>query len=257
MNLLVVIGDSCYNREMKSAGDFILEGAFHMTRKERAVQLLKKYKHGWVFSYLFVYLIWFFYLEKHVTKNYLEIHSAIDDRIPFIEYFIIPYLSWFLFIAIVFLYFFFTDVEGFYRLARLTFAGMTIFLIISTLIPNGVHLRPVVFERDNVFVDMVRMLYWADTPTNVMPSIHVYNSLAACIAICHSRKLQEHKAVCYAAYFIAALIILSTMFLKQHSVVDVSTAFVMAYTLYFVFYVPEGHRYVKERRIKTALISGK
>lgn len=228
-----------------------------MTKKERAAQLLRKYRHGWVFSYLLIYLLWFFYLEKHVTKNYLVLHAAIDDKIPFIEYFIIPYLSWFVFIAVVFLYFFFTDVEGFYKLAKLMFTGMTIFLIVSTVIPNGVHLRPYVFERDNIFVDMVRMLYWADTPTNVMPSIHVYNSLAACIAIYHSRKLQEHKIVCHAAYCLAALIILSTLFLKQHSVIDVMTAFGMAYTLYHVFYIPEGHRYMKERRVKTALLSSK
>lgn len=228
-----------------------------MTRKERAAQLLKKYKHGWVFSYLFIYLLWFFYLEKHVTKKYLVLHAAIDDKIPFIEYFIIPYLLWFIFIAVAFLYFFFTDVEGFYKLAGLMFTGMTIFLIVSTLIPNGVHLRPYVFERDNIFVDMVRMLYWADTPTNVMPSIHVYNSLAACIAIYHSKRLQEHKAVRYGAYGLAALIILSTLFLKQHSVIDAVTAFVMAYALYHVFYVPEGQRYVKERRVKPALLSSK
>ena len=68
------------------------------------------------------------------------------------------------------LYFFFTDVPGFYRMAKLMlYRAMTIFLIISTLFPNGQNLRPMVFERDNIFVDMVRMLYRADTCTNVVP----------------------------------------------------------------------------------------
>lgn len=149
-----------------------------MTWRERTAELLKKYKHGWVFSYFLIYIPWFLYLEKHVTRNYHVIHAAIDDKIPFIEYFIVPYLLWFVFIAAVMLYFFFTDKEGFYRLAKLMFTGMTIFLIISTLVPNGLNIRPYSFERDNVFVDMVKLLYRADTPTNVMPSIHVYNSLA-------------------------------------------------------------------------------
>ena len=73
------------------------------------------------------------------------------------EYFIVPYLLWFAFIAAVMLYFFLTDVEGFYKLAKIMFTGMTIFLIISTVFPNGQDLRPMVFERDNIFVDMVRM----------------------------------------------------------------------------------------------------
>ena len=69
----------------------------------------------------------------------------------FIEYFIVPYMLWFVFIAATFLYFFFTDVQGFYKLAKISFAGMTIFLIICSVFPNGQDLRPVVFERDNIF----------------------------------------------------------------------------------------------------------
>ena len=200
---------------------------------------------------------WFLYLEKHVTKNYHVIHSAIDDEIPFIEYFIVPYLLWFVFIAAVMLYFFFTDVEGFYRLAKLMFAGMTIFLIVSTLVPNGLNIRPYAFERDNIFVDMVKLLYRADTPTNVMPSIHVYNSLAACIAISQSRALQKHRAVCTGAYALAALIIMATMFLKQHSVIDVASAAVMAHMLYQFFYVPDGRRYAERRLSQTAMLQNK
>lgn len=228
-----------------------------MTWRERAAELLKKYKHGWVFSYILIYVPWFLYLEKHVTKNYLVIHAAIDDEIPFIEYFIVPYLLWFVFIAAVMLYFFFTDVEGFYKLARLMFTGMTIFLVVSTLVPNGLNIRPYIFERDNIFVDMVKLLYRADTPTNVMPSIHVYNSLAACIAICQSKALQKHRAVCVGSYVLAALIILATMFLKQHSVIDVTTAFVMAYMLYQFFYAPEGRRYSGRQLARAALPQNK
>lgn len=218
-----------------------------MAWRERAAELLKKYRHGWVFSYFFIYMPWFLYLEKHVTRNYHIIHAAIDDEIPFIEFFIVPYLLWFVFIAVVMLYFFFTDVEGFYKLAKLMITGMTIFLIVSTLVPNGLNIRPHVFERDNIFVDMVKLLYRADTPTNVMPSIHVYNSLAACFAIYESQALREHRAVCIGSYILAASIILATVFLKQHSMVDVSAAAVMAYMLYQFFYMPEVRRYSERR----------
>lgn len=216
-----------------------------MNIKTRIGALLKKYKHAWVFSYVFLYMPWFTYLEKHVTSNYYTIHVTLDDKIPFVEYFVVPYLLWFVFIAAVFLYFFFNDVDGFYKLAKLMFTGMTIFLIISTLMPNGLHLRPVYFERDNIFVDMVKFVYSADTPTNVFPSLHVFNSLAACIAICQSEKLKKHPAVCVGVYVMATLIILSTMFLKQHSVVDVIMAFVMANVLYQFVYAAEGKKIPK------------
>ena len=207
-----------------------------MDFRTKATNFIKKYKHAWVFSYILIYMPWFMYLEKHVTSDYHVIHSVIDNKIPFVEYFIVPYLLWFVFIAATFLYFFFTDVDGFYRLAKLMFTGMTIFLIISTLVPNGLNLRPMYFARDNVFVDMVKMLYKADTPTNVLPSLHVYNSLGACIAIYNSKVLQNHKVISWGAYILAALIILATMFLKQHSIIDVMAAFIMAYTIYQFVY---------------------
>ncbi|MGC4018343.1 MAG: phosphatase PAP2 family protein [Muricomes sp.] len=207
-----------------------------MNLKTKAVGLIKKYKHGWVFGYILIYMPWFLYLEKHVTSNYHVIHASIDRKIPFIEYFIVPYLLWFVFIAATFLYFFFTDVEGFYKLAKLMFTGMTIFLIVSTLIPNGVNIRPLYFARDNIFVDMVKTLYKADTPTNVLPSLHVFNSIGACIAIYHSEALKKHKIISWSAYILASLIILATMFLKQHSVVDVMAAVLMSYALYQFVY---------------------
>ena len=237
-------------------GGFI-EGAFSMNLKKKILQLLKRYKHAWVFSYILLYMPWFLYLEKHVTHNYHVIHSVFDDKIPFIEYFIVPYLLWFVFIAVVFAYFFFTDVEGFYKLAKLMFTGMTIFLIISTLFPNGLHLRPIVFERNNIFTDMVRQLYQVDTSTNVFPSLHVFNSLAACVAIYNSKALQKHKKVCLGAYILAALIILATVFLKQHSIVDVVGAFVMTYVLYPYAYATEQRRALARMPRHQRLVSSK
>lgn len=213
---------------------------------------IKKYKHAWVFLYILVYMPWFLYLEKHVRTGYYVIQTDLDKAIPFVEYFIVPYLLWFVFIAGACLYFFFTDVQGFYKLTKYMFTGMTVFLVISTLFPNGQDLRPVVFERDNVFVDMVRMLYRADTCTNVFPSLHVFNSLSVCVAVYESEALKKHKAVSWGAYILAGLIILATMFLKQHSMLDVIGAFFMAWAIYQFVYAPEKRKaagYEKQKRV--------
>lgn len=222
-----------------------------MEWKKNFTGFIKKYKHAWVFLYIFIYLPWFFWLEKHVTTNYYVVQTEADKYIPFIEYFIVPYLMWFGFIVVAFLYFFFTDVPGFYRMAAFMFAGMTIFLIVSTIFPNGQDLRPVVFERDNIFVDAVRALYRTDTCTNVFPSLHVFNSLSVCVAVFESSKLKKHKAVCCGVYVLAALIILATMFLKQHSMLDAMGACVMAAVLYQFIYAPLHKKvpnYTKEKR---------
>ena len=64
-----------------------------------------KYRHGAILLYFFVYMIWFTYLEKNVTK-YTVVYSKYDDLIPFMEIFVIPYILWFAFIFITVTYFF-------------------------------------------------------------------------------------------------------------------------------------------------------
>lgn len=211
-----------------------------MKAVRRMKKLFKDYRHAWVLLYGLIYMPWFVYLERRTDVHYFLIHSPLDDYIPFVEYFIVPYLLWFAFVAVTAGYFFFTDKWGFYRLSAFLIAGMTFFLFLCTVFPNGLNLRPSSFERDNVFVDLVRYIYTTDTPTNVLPSIHVFNSLGVCIAIRHSEALKKHKMIQHASYFLAALIILSTMFLKQHSVTDVIAAFALACIIYpFVYATQE------------------
>ena len=202
-------------------------------------ELFDKYHHAWVFLYGFIYMPWFSWLEKHVTSNYFVIHSVFDDYIPFIEIFIIPYLLWFVYVSGTVLYFFFTDKQGFYRNCTLLITGMTLFLIICTIFPNGLNLRPSTFARDNIFVDLVRFIYRSDTSTNVLPSLHVYNSIGCYIAIRNSQKLRQYKWVQNGSLVLTVSIVLSTMFLKQHSVVDVIAAIVMIYFIYQFVYIPE------------------
>ena len=202
-------------------------------------ELFDKYHHAWVFLYGFIYMPWFSWLEKHVTSNYFVIHSVFDDYIPFIEIFIIPYLLWFVYVSGTVLYFFFTDKQGFYRICTLLITGMTLFLIICTIFPNGLNLRPSTFARGNIFVDLVRFIYRSDTSTNVLPSLHVYNSIGCYIAIRNSQKLRQYKWVQNGSLVLTVSIVLSTMFLKQHSVVDVIAAIVMIYFIYQFVYIPE------------------
>ena len=201
---------------------------------------LSQYKHGLLLLYFFLYFPWFGYLEKTVTTHFHVIHVALDDYIPFCEYFIIPYLAWFGYVAFGVCYFFFKNKEEYYRLCTTLFTGMTIFLIVSTLYPNGHYLRPAYFDHNNICIQLVKWLYSTDTPTNLFPSIHVYNSICVNAAIWHSEDFKKHKAVRYGSAVLMVLIILSTMFLKQHSVFDVVTGTVLAVSLYSVVYNPNA-----------------
>ncbi len=203
---------------------------------EKVKELFYRYRHGWILSYLIIYQMWFIYVERTVTRRFHIVHTAVDDYIPFVEIFIVPYLLWFGYVAIAIAWFFFKDVQDYYKLCIFLFVGMTVFLVISTIYPNGHYLRPRVFERDNIFISMVKGLYMIDTPTNLFPSIHVYNSIGIHLAVMHSEKLKERKWVRRGSFIMMLLIIASTMFLKQHSVFDVVTGCVMALVMYTLVY---------------------
>lgn len=154
-------------------------------------ELFKKYNHVWVLLYALIYMPWFTYLERHVTTDFYLIHSPLDDYIPFVEYFIVPYLLWFVYLAVGACFLFFKDKKGFLQAARFAISGMTIFLIICTIFPNGLALRPTIFAHDNVFVDLVKIVYSTDTPTNVLPSMHVFLSVGMCMALNRTPALKD------------------------------------------------------------------
>ena len=219
--------------------------------REKLKEFLYRYRHGWILSYLIIYQMWFIYVERTVTRRFHIVHMAVDDYIPFVEIFIVPYLLWFGYVAFAIAWFFFKDVQDYYKICTFLFVGMTVFLVVSTVYPNGHYLRPRVFERDNVFISMVKGLYMLDTPTNLFPSIHVYNSLGVHLAVMHSEKLREKKWVKRGSFVMMLSIIASTMFLKQHSVFDVITACLTALVMYTLVYARDwqaGRRAEYERQ---------
>ena len=212
-------------------------------------QLLLKYRHGAILSYFFVYMIWFTYLERTITADtyYNPIYSKLDDFIPFMEIFVIPYFMWFIFIFATVAYFFLTSKYEFLKLCAYLFIGMTICLVIYTVWPNGHVLRVDLdsLGRSNIFIDMLSRLYSFDTATNVFPSIHVFNSIGAMIAIHRSERLHHIKWLQWSALILTILICLSTVFLKQHSVLDIFGGIALGIIMYFIIYIPTWSKVFK------------
>ena len=181
-----------------------------------------KYRHSLVLLYGLIYMPWFLWLESRANLPYHVIHIRLDVMLPYVEYFVVPYLLWFVYVAAVFIYLFFRGSRReFYQYCIFLCIGMTLFLIVSTIYPNGHLLRPSSFERNNIFTFAVKLLYQADTATNIFPSLHVFNSIAAHRAVANNRKLGKNPLIHGASFILMVSIILATMFLKQHSALDV------------------------------------
>ena len=133
-------------------------------------------------------------------------------------------------------YFAFHNKSDYYRLCAFLFTGMTVFLLVSTLYPNGHYLRPHYFAHHNFYTMLCEWLYTNDTATNLFPSIHVYNSIGIHLAVMQSDEFKEHRTVRTLSFLLMVSIILATMFLKQHSVFDVTTALILAFVMYRIVY---------------------
>lgn len=209
---------------------------------------LKKYGHAWTLLYVLIYMPWFAWLEASV-KSYTVIHVRFDDMIPFCEYFVIPYFIWFAYVPVVMMFVFFTSKKEFYQASAYLFIGMTICLLICTIWPNGQDLR-ITDINGGIFADIVKTLYTADTNTNVFPSIHVFNSVGVFIILCKSEKMKKHYVIKTGAGILSFLIILSTMFLKQHSIVDVIGGIILGIIMYVAVYVVDYSKVIEMIKIQ-------
>ena len=197
--------------------------------------------HLWYQAYWVVYLIWFFWLDFTVTDPKYIIHSPLDDSIPFNEWFLIPYLFWFVYLIGAVAYTLFFDVPGFRRMMHFVMITYSVTLLIYFLFPTCQMLRPETFPRDNVLTRFIAGFYVFDTNTNVCPSLHVIGSLAAFFAFWHT-PLFSSKGWRIASGIAAFLISISTVFMKQHSALDVLAAIPLCAIGYYFAYVRKPKR---------------
>ena len=195
-----------------------------------------QYRHlllllGWV-----GYFILYFLTENLIPAEECHpIHIPLDDLVPFCEWFVIPYVSWYLLIVGSLLYFGFYSVDSFKKLQTYIIISQIIAMAVYVLYPNRQDLRPRVFPRENILTWILGMIYRIDTNTGVCPSLHVGYSLG--IASTWIREKSAPKWVRGAIAVWCGVICISVAFVKQHSVADIFAAIPMClFAEWFVFF---------------------
>lgn len=175
-------------------------------------------KYFWYFP---CYILAYIFVERIMpVSQYHVLHCAVDDVIPFCEFFVIPYIGW---VAATFLLAFYTfkyDKNSFEKLIRYFIFCTIIVFAAFILYPSAQALRPQTFERSNVCTWLTSMIYFFDTPTNTCPSMHVIGCMGLLFAGWKVKKFDNPLAHVLLSIG-AVLIILSTLFLKQHSFIDI------------------------------------
>lgn len=173
---------------------------------------------GWV-----VYFVMYFLTENLIPIEKCHvIHCALDDLIPFNEFFLIFYCYWYIFLVGSLLWFFLYDIRSFRDLQGYIMITQAVATFIYVVYPSVQLMRPETFPRENALTALMAFIYDFDTPTGVCPSLHVAYSMGIASVWCKVRDLP----VGWKAFFVvsAVLISISTTFVKQHSVVDVLAA---------------------------------
>ena len=173
---------------------------------------------GWI-----IYLALYFLTERLIPVSRCHlIHSALDDVIPFNEFFLIFYCYWYIYLIGSLLWFFLYDLRAFKRLQVFIMITQAVAMTAYILWPSVQDLRPAAFERDNLLTRLMAFIYAFDTPTGVCPSLHVAYSIGIASVWCHQRDASRG----WKAFMVvsAVLISISTAFVKQHSVVDILVA---------------------------------
>ena len=194
-----------------------------------------KFKHLRLLLYWPIYGLFFFFVERlYDVSEYFSVYTTIDDLIPFCEIFLIPYLFWFVYLIGMHVYTLLYDVAAFRKMMYFVMITYSVTIIIYLIFPTCQHLRPTEFERDNFLTRFMTAFYTFDTNTNVCPSIHVIGSLAVMFTSFHCKDFGKGTKVAFAV--IGVLIAISTVFVKQHSIIDLLAALpicAVAYILCF------------------------
>ena len=177
------------------------------------------------FSHLKLLSGWLVYFALYFITEYLipnnsgtAIFCELDYKIPFCEWFIIPYVGWYALIVVSLLYFLLYNVDNFKRLQIFIIVTQLSAMLIYIVFQNFQQLRPEAYPRDNFLTDIVALIQTADTNSNVCPSLHVAYSIGIA-----SIWLKEKSARWWTKAGIVLfciLVCLSTAFVKQHSVID-------------------------------------
>ncbi|MBQ8687311.1 MAG: phosphatidic acid phosphatase [Ruminococcus sp.] len=210
----------------------------------------QQYPHWKLLLYWPLYGLVFELLEWFVEPPvYHVMYCRLDDFIPFSEIFIVPYLYWFLALIGIHVYTFFKDALAFRKLMYFVILTHTISLLMFVVYPSVQYLRPDVMPRDNVFTDLVAYIYHIDTNTNVCPSLHVVGGIAVWFASLHCRSFQMTGWRIF--FFVSTVLIcLSTVFLKQHSVIDIPAALCICALGYPLTFGKRAEQWMRRRSRK-------
>ncbi len=159
------------------------------------------------------------------------IGNSIDDKIPFVLVFILPYVFWYLMLFIMPYKMYQKDKTNFYKYIITTILIVVIANIIFICYPTIVN-RPEL-SGNNILILLTKFIYSIDTPAlNCFPSLHCGFSMLFILHICTSRKQSNSFKIF--TLISSILVMASTLLIKQHVFIDLVAGDILATIIYLI-----------------------
>lgn len=198
------------------------------------------YRHVLLLFYWVAYLLVFIFIERLTpAATHAVVYSPLDDMIPFCEWFIFAYMAWHVSLVWISFYTLAYDIGAFKRFMYNLILTTALTILIYILWPNQQLLRPDLTQlgRENLLTKLVGLIYTVDSNTNVCPSLHC---IGAFVVLAAALDIKRFQTTGWKVFFwvFALLICASTVFMKQHSIMDFFAAIPLALLGYGVVYLP-------------------
>jgi membrane-associated phospholipid phosphatase len=158
--------------------------------------------------------------------------TDIDDKIPFLPIFILPYIIWYAFILGYLIYFWYKDTRVYLKTLTMIVIGELVCFVIYFFLQTTVPRPDLV--GDGILIELVGMIYSHDQPFNAFPSIHVLTTFA--IILGNINISNKHIIHSIFVPVMGSLIIISTLFVKQHYILDMFASMFLTSFIYGIVF---------------------
>jgi membrane-associated phospholipid phosphatase len=165
-------------------------------------------------------------------RNPVILSTNLDTMIPFLPIFIVPYIVWYAFILGYLIYFWYKDISVYLKTLSVIVIGELVCFVIYFYFQTTVP-RPKLVG-DGILLDLVGMIYSHDQPFNAFPSIHVLTTFAIILGSINIRNKHVFHSVFVSV--MGSMIIISTLFVKQHYILDMFASMFLTSFIYGIVF---------------------
>tara|TARA_R100000008_G_C3523539_1_gene135330 strand:+ start:41 stop:715 length:675 start_codon:yes stop_codon:yes gene_type:complete len=192
-----------------------------------------KAKVKYVFALLSLWMVLYYAIQAFIVQNHYDFLTPLDKLIPFIPEFVWIYHTMVpvLLITTIGLL---KNKRVFFTTILASFIAILVLNTFYVLFPAFYPRNPLV-EYNSISVWMVEITRQIDGASNTFPSGHVTFSWLMFLAACECQLLKKKKYYFVKGIYLlwAVGICISTLFLKQHFIIDVISGIIMAYVCFW------------------------